>query len=113
MESVTAEAVWTFGRLQERVVLRREQAADGILLLVTENGTPRSYRFSDVGRLLAFQSDMEAFLVRTGWSLLEFSPDRRTGRDRRQFPRLAERRRWWTDGTARAALVGGRRRRHD
>ena len=47
--------------------------------------------------LMRFQADMEEFLVTTGWSLLEFFPDQRTGRDRRTFPRINERRRWWTD----------------
>jgi hypothetical protein len=42
---------------------------------------------------------MEAMLVQTGWSFVEFSPDQRAGRDRRGWPRLPnDRRRWWTDG---------------
>jgi hypothetical protein len=42
---------------------------------------------------------MEHFLIKTGWSLEQFSPDRRTGQDRRGFPRVdVDRRRWWTDG---------------
>jgi hypothetical protein len=41
---------------------------------------------------------MEAFLVRTGWSLADFTPDRRGGDDRRDLPREDnDRRRWWTD----------------
>jgi hypothetical protein len=48
-------------------------------------------------RLTTFQADMEAFLVQSGWSFEAFSPDRRSGRDRRQFPRVSDRRRWWTD----------------
>jgi hypothetical protein len=81
--------------------------------MVTENGTPRSFFFSDLDRLVAFQADMEAFLVRSGWSLLGFSPDRRRGRDRRHFPRPTERRRWWTDGvlTGSESTRPARRRR--
>jgi hypothetical protein len=90
---------WTFGRREERLVLRRETTKDGVWLVVVENGTPRSFLFNDLDRLSSFQSDMEAFLVRSGWTLIEFSPDRRRGRDRRHFPRISERRRWWTDGT--------------
>jgi hypothetical protein len=90
--------VWTFGRREERLVLRRETTTGGELLVVVENGKPRSFVFEDLDRLVTFQSNMEEFLVRSGWSLLEFSPDRRRGRDRRHFPRLSERRRWWTDG---------------
>ena len=97
-----SDPVWTFGRREERVRLRREHTIDGLLLIVDENGAARTYSFNDAASLVAFQSDMEAFLVRTGWSLLEFSPDRRTGRDRRQFPRMTERRRWWTDGLDRS-----------
>lgn len=89
--------VWTFARRDERIQLRRQETPEGALLVVTENGTPRSYFFSDPTRLIAFQSDMEGFLVRTGWVLHEFSPERRSGRDRRTFPRLDERRRWWND----------------
>lgn len=102
---MASNPIWTFGRRTERVRLRREETTDGLLLLVDENGTPRTYFFSDVESLVAFQSDMEAFLVRTGWSLLEFAPDRRTGFDRRRFPRLEERRRWWTDGLVRSQAV--------
>jgi hypothetical protein len=44
---------------------------------------------------------MEQFLVRTGWSLVAFSPERRRYQDRRGFPRVnPDRRRWWTDGRA-------------
>ena len=91
------DPVWTFRRRSEQLQLRREETANGVNLIVTENGTPRSFAFTDLDRLIAFQSDMEAFLVRTGWSFVAFAPDRRTGRDRRQMPRLTERRRWWTD----------------
>ena len=102
---MVSDSVWTFGRREERVRLRREETTGGLLLVVDENGSPRSYFFNDATSLVAFQSDMEAFLVRTGWSLLEFSPDRRTGMDRRKFPRLIERRRWWTDGLERSQAV--------
>lgn len=50
---------------------------------------------------------MEAFLHRTGWRLLEYSPERRRLHDRRSFPRLEERRRWWTDPEERAKVVWG------
>jgi hypothetical protein len=103
-----SDTVWTFGRREERVRLRREETTGGLLLIVDENGAPRSYFFNDAATLVAFQSDMEAFLVRTGWTLLEFSPDRRTGLDRRHFPRMTERRRWWTDGLERSQAVARR-----
>jgi hypothetical protein len=41
---------------------------------------------------------MEASLVRNGWLLDSFAPDRRSGRDRRRMPRKnTDRRRWWRD----------------
>ena len=100
---------WTFGRGEERLEVEREPCEDGVLLLVSGNGDPRSYFFSDLTTLVPFQSDMEQFLLKTGWSLLAFSPERRTGRDRRSFPRMSERRRWWTDGI-RARIARQRRR---
>jgi hypothetical protein len=92
-------ATWTFQRREDRITLTRERTQDGgFQLVVMENGRPRTFTFSDFDRLVAFQSDMESFLVRTGWSLADFSPDRRSGRDRRTFPRVdPDRRRWWTD----------------
>jgi hypothetical protein len=68
------------------------------VLVVTKNcDPPQMYAFEDLLHLTWFQSDMDEFLVHTGWSLLEFSPERRQWGDRRTFPRLTERRCWWTD----------------
>jgi hypothetical protein len=90
---------WTFARGDDRVVLRREETPDGVKLTVEGEGVPRAYSFPDILRLVKFQSDMEAFLLRTGWQFVAFSPERRSGADRRDMPRLAnDRRRWWTDG---------------
>lgn len=92
-------ATWTFQRRDERLTIQRVRTdTDEFHLEVLENGRPRTFTFSDLDRLVVFQSDMEAFLVRTGWSLKAFAPDRRMGRDRRGFPRIhSDRRRWWTD----------------
>jgi hypothetical protein len=92
------DQVWTFARGSQRLTLRRQQAEGGILLVVTENGASRSYFFDEITKLTTFQVDMEAFLIGSGWSFVAFSPERRTGRDRRTFPRISDRRRWWTDG---------------
>lgn len=81
------------------MILRREETAEGVNLTVEGEGIPRIYAFPDIVRLVKFQSDMEAFLLRTGWQFIAFSPDRRVKADRREMPRLAnDRRRWWTDG---------------
>lgn len=92
---------WTFRRRSDRCTIRR--VPDGnvrCLLTVDENGRTRTYGFSSLDRLIAFQADMEAFFVRTGWTLEAFAPERRAGRDRRNAPRVGnDRRRWWTDPT--------------
>jgi hypothetical protein len=92
------DQAWVFERpTGERLELGRRTTPDGLLLVVTGQDAPRSYFFRDLQALVAFQRDMEAFLIGTGWRFVSFSPDRRSGRDRRRLPRLTERRRWWTD----------------
>ena len=90
---------WTFRRRDDRLILRREQqGGSDVWLTVVEPSTSRRYQFDSLERLSAFQEDMESFLIRTGWLLESFAPDRRTGRDRRRMPRIDnDRRRWWTD----------------
>jgi len=101
------DPVWTFARGGQRLTLRRQHTEGGILLIVTENGTPRTYFFDEVAKLTTFQVDMEAFLIGSGWSFVAFSPERRSGRDRRSFPRISDRRRWWTDGSSEPPKDGG------
>ena len=87
-----------FKRGDDYLELQQRETPSGVALAVSTNDTFRSYAFRDIGTLLAFQCDMEQFLVRTGWCLLEFKPDRRQYIDRRSFPRITnDRRRWWTD----------------
>ena len=89
--------LWTFGKENERISLGREPHSC-VLIVVNGRDQVREYRFADVARLRVFQTDMEGFLQKTGWVLLSYSPERRRrDRDRRRFPRLEERRRWWTD----------------
>ena len=97
--------VWKFARAAQRLEICRQNTDAALQLVVTTDGEPKAYRFDDATRLLHFQSDMESMLLKTGWSFVEFSPDRRSGAERRQWPRLNERRRWWTDGL-RGALPG-------
>jgi hypothetical protein len=89
---------WIFERGAERLELARRTTPDGLTLVVTSDGPPRSYSFNDETALARFQSDMETFLLETGWAFSAFVPERRSGRDRRGWPRIDERRRWWTDG---------------
>ena len=94
-----AAAEWTFRRGEECCAVERACGeADSFILALTTNGDTRTYAFSTFERLLAFQSNLEDFLLRTGWSLDSFAPERRRGRDRRRMPRVDnDRRRWWTD----------------
>ncbi len=89
------ETRWVFGRGSERLTLERR--GEGTLAVIKDSEPARVYEFGDVIRLTRHQMQMEEFLIHTGWSLQEFFPERRRGRDRRRFPRLTERRRWWTD----------------
>ena len=96
------EQVWLFASPDRRALeIRRKPADEGAILVVrTLDQEPRQYEFADLSALARFQRDMEQFLMRTGWALERFAPDRRSGGDRRSFPRAAnDRRRWWTDGS--------------
>jgi hypothetical protein len=88
---------WIFTRGDERLELSREDLRTGANLVVGGADGARTIHFATVERLERFQSDMEKFLLQTGWRFSEFSPERRSGSERRGFPRMAERRRWWTD----------------
>jgi hypothetical protein len=96
--------MWTFvrgDRDAERLTIHRQTnvSPDGARLTVTVDRSPRSYAFPDLKAAKRFQSDMETFLLKSGWSFIEFSPERRAKLDRRRAPRrLGDRRRWWTDG---------------
>lgn len=94
------QQVWTFERAAERLVVRRRIEPEAFALEIeSSDGVPRVHRFEEEDQFLVFQSDLQYMLVHSGWTLVEFDPDRRMGRDRRGFPRkLNDRRRWWTDG---------------
>ena len=93
------EQIWSFSRNGELLEIKRTPTTDGFLLGVNGDGPPRTYFFAELPRLEQFQADFEKFLLGTGWTFLGFSPERRTGRERRHFSRLlTDRRRWWTDG---------------
>lgn len=90
---------WTFDRQGERLIVQRD-TRDGTscALIVTAEGLSRTLEFPELAALVRFQTDMDTFLLRTGWLLMNYAPDRRR-RDRRRFPRVTnDRRRWWTDG---------------
>jgi hypothetical protein len=89
----------TFQRGDQRLILQRYDEQEGLALVITNAESVRQVPFSDCAALVTFQANMEQFLVRTGWSLVTFAPERRRYQDRRGFPRdHPDRRRWWTDG---------------
>ena len=102
---IMVRRVWTFERDEQRFSITRDTSDGCLLTVVTAVGPPRHYRFDDLPSLIRFQVDMETFLLRTGWAFVGFFPETRQGCDRRRFPRLAERRRWWTDGSKPAHKV--------
>jgi len=97
-DSIEVDISWTFQRQGERLQISRQRTDGGWQLTVQGDGPARVFTFADCTQLVRFQSDMEALLVQTGWSLAAFMPDRRRYTDRRDFPRENnDRRRWWTD----------------
>ena len=96
--SVEVDISWTFQRQGERLQISRQRSDEAWQLTVQGDGPARVFTFADCAQLVRFQTDMEALLVQTGWSLAAFMPDRRRYTDRRDFPRENnDRRRWWTD----------------
>ena len=79
------DPVWTFARRGECLTISRRRTAEGLLLVVTDNGVPRSYPFDDIAPLTTFQVEMEAALIRNGWSFIAFSPERRSTGERRRL----------------------------
>ena len=104
------QQVWTFERAAERLIVRRRITLELFELEIeSSDGEPRVHRFDEERKFLAFQDDLQYMLVHSGWTLLQFAPDRRRGRDRRGFPRKHnDRRRWWTDGTQTVESSSGR-----
>jgi hypothetical protein len=86
--------VWAFSRNGSRMaVIRRDDAGDATLVIAAGGRAPRTYTFEEETRLNSFQSDMQTFLVRTGWRFVGFQPERRSHfHDRRGAERLCERR---------------------
>jgi hypothetical protein len=93
-----APYVWTFGLGDRRVDIRRFQTSEGAVLDVQGGEAPGTTVFKDMAALVAYQSRLESQLIDGGWSLLAFSPERRSQADRRASQRdTLDRRRWWSD----------------
>jgi hypothetical protein len=86
-------ATWSFTRGAHKVEIRTSETAFGFLVTITVDGLPESNAFRDESRAERFRSGMESALLAHGWTLTGFSPDHRSGNDRRVAPRPEERRR--------------------
>ena len=58
-------------------MLHYREYTRGVTLIVSGDGDLRSYSFRDFSSLMKFQSEMEEFLVKTGWSPSELTIDPR------------------------------------
>lgn len=82
---------WIFAHADKRIRVERPEPTR--LIIVSSEDNERELEFQDVAELVAFQTDFEDHLIENGWSLVEFSPERRSGRERRRVPRFTDRRR--------------------
>ena len=98
-KQIVTDGTWTFKRDDGGALsVERHIGDEEIVLLVRHQEDLRQFAFPNLLALSRFQENMETFLLRTGWTLANFSPERRVS-DRRSFPRITnDRRRWWTDG---------------
>ena len=83
----TADPVytWLFVRGAERLTIERPNILR--LVVAMPGGDPRTFDFESTVALMEFQVSFERHLTATGWSLESFSPERRSGGDRRRAPR--------------------------
>ena len=102
-----AEGVWTFEKDRASLSLERHGQGDEVVLVVRQPEGARELPFENLEALEQFQDTMETFLLRTGWTLASFSPERRTALDRRTFPRITNDRRPLVD--RRRSRVGATR----
>ena len=77
--------IWAFERDTDRLEIRRADHA-GQLLITGAMMSRRVLAFDSIAELVDFQMRFEEHLVRTGWRFVRFSPERRSGRDRRTGP---------------------------
>ena len=101
------EPTWTFARGVDELTIGRRIDSGGVTLTVSVNSAnahvnssnAHTYEFPDLATAMRRQAEMEASLIKFGWSFVGFLPQRRSHDERRGMPRATDdRRRWWTDG---------------
>jgi hypothetical protein len=81
---------WTFTRGPHQLTIRK--TAEKTLVIQGREGEEQ-FDFDTVEELIGFQVGFEDHLLEAGWSLIAFSPEQRSGRERRLMPRGRDRRR--------------------
>jgi hypothetical protein len=66
---------WIFARDPSTIAVQRLPMLR--LRVVSSAGHTREFDFKDMSELTAFHCGFEAHLIRTGWSLVSFGPERR------------------------------------
>jgi hypothetical protein len=82
---------WVFATATEQIHIQRPTT--GELQIHSNMKSSRVFKFADIQELTAFQLGFEEFLLANGWTLVDFGPERRAGRDRRRVGRRRQDRR--------------------
>jgi hypothetical protein len=80
-----------FAKGRDHIRIQRVEPTRLVVSSPTEE--TMEHDFDSAEALLGYQLDYEQQLAADGWKLVEFSPERRSGRDRRMVPRFGEDRR--------------------
>jgi hypothetical protein len=67
--------MWIYRRGAEHLLLHCRETRRGVTLVVSGDGDLRSYSFHDYAALVKFESEMEEFLLETGWLTVPPSGD--------------------------------------
>jgi hypothetical protein len=71
-------ARWSFARGDELLQIHHVRTAEGLFVIERHDGFPdRSFYFADLLHLAQFHEELVARLLDTGWSLVDFWPERR------------------------------------
>jgi len=84
---------WLYVRDGDLIEVRRWDSDVGGRLVVIDKGRRTEQAFDSVSDVLDAQRRLETILGKSGWSLQDFYPDRRTGFQRRAAVRATDRRR--------------------
>jgi hypothetical protein len=79
------DAIWTFSRNDELLQLRRVRTEEGRFVVERQDGfRDRAFLFADIAQLIQFENERIRSLTDSGWALVDFWPERRSGVERRR-----------------------------